>query len=230
MGDFLVRKLLGGPGNGQAVPGDWQDGIQDWIDYDATERHQYGKRVFFHGQDKFTVWVSPLVEQGQFYAIMYWHREMYRGDLVDAQKSLMHETMKSSMNYANVIMLAGYAALFTLWSQSRTDLTPATSLAAGIFLAVSVLSFVGFEVFGMMQRAKFMMSIGKAVSDPDRFEERMRAVQDDQQNLLRRLAPIWKFALTVAVTFALAAFVILLAAMMHGAWLSFLKDSLARVS
>lgn len=81
--------------------------------------------------DRFNVWVAVDIPEPDFQAIMQWHRETYRGDLVSAQKSLLHESISAATNYSNVIMVVGYAGMFTLWTQlSGSDVgkfTPLTS-------------------------------------------------------------------------------------------------------
>jgi hypothetical protein len=155
---------------------------------------------------------------------------MYRGSVIDAQKDMLHEAMSAAQNYTNVIMVVGYAALFTMWSQTKGTFTAGTTLATGVFLALSVFAFVGWEVFGMIVRSKTNIAIARAVADPTQFERRMKSYRDDQQVFMRRFAPIWTAVMSFAVLTGVIAFVILLSGLLHGAWLSFLADSISRVT
>ena len=156
---------------------------------------------------------------------MFFHRENYRGDLVSAQKEMLQHAMSSAKDYANVIMLAGYAALFTMLSQGK-DFTKATSLSAGVLLALSVLCFVGLEVFGMLLRNSSNKAIARAVNDPYRFEQHISNYQESTAELARKMIPFQSAVMWIAITTALIAFLIMLSAMIDGLWLNFLSESI----
>lgn len=219
--DYTLTRLLGGIANGKDVPGDWEL-ISEW-DEPGTERKSiYEKRHFYHGGDRFTVWVAVEVPEPDFQAIMQWHREMYRGDLVAAQKDMLQESMSAATSYTNVIMVAGYAALFALWAQMSGHevgkFTPLTSLAAAVCMSLSVLAFIGWEIFGMTLRSTVNISIAKAVNDPPRFEEHMRGYRERMQGIARKFHSAWIIVVSIAAGFALLAFGIMLSGLLHGAW------------
>lgn len=221
--DFTLSKLMGGIANGKDVPGDWEL-ISEWVEPGTGAKSIYEKRHFYHGGDRFNVWVAVDVPEPDFLAIMHWHREMYRGDLVAAQKEVLRESMAAAASYANVIMVVGYAALFTLWVQMSGDgpgkFTPLTSFVVAIFLSLSVLAFVGWELFGMIVRSKVNIALARAVNDPSEFEENMREHRERMASLMRRFQPAWAAAISIAAGSALAAFAVMLSALLHGAWLA----------
>lgn len=230
MAEIYVPKLLDGVGNGLSVPSRWVDGEQDYQLAGTEHKSTYTLRSYFERDDVYYVWAEKGLGQQAFFTAMFWHRELYRGSLVDAQKDLLHEAMAAAQSYTNVIMVVGYAALFTLWAQTKGNFTMATTLVAGIFLALSVLCFVGWEIFGMIVRSKANIAIGRAVNNPPEFEARMNNFKADQQVFMRRFYPIWIAVIGSAVGTALMGFVIMLCALMHGAWLAFLADSIRRVT
>jgi hypothetical protein len=221
--DYTLTRLLGGIANGKDVPGDWEV-ISEWEEPGTGQKSVYEKRHFYDGGDRLNVWVAVDVPEPDFQAIMRWHREMYRGDLVAAQKDMLHESMAAATNYTNVIMVAGYAALFALWAQMSGQgvgkFTPATSFAAAICMSLSVLAFIGWEVFGMTLRSTVNLSIAKAVNDPSRFEEHMRSYREHMGSIARRFQHAWIIVVSVAAGFALLAFAIMLSGLLHGAWLA----------
>lgn len=231
MAEYRMLKLLGGVGNGLDVPPHWETGQRRKFTVPGTENSSdYESRQYFRHDDVYYTWVAVDITPEQFWGVVFWHFEMERGALVDAQKDLLHTAMTSATHYTNVIMVVGYAALFTLWTQSTENFTVATTLWSGIFLAVSVLFFVGWEVAQMVMRSLFNIRIGRAVSDIDLFRERMRAVNQWQQSFVRRFYPAWTAVIAVAVTMALAAFVMMLSALIHGAWIDFLRESVVKAS
>jgi len=219
--DYTVSKLLGGIANGMDVPGDWEL-ISEWEEPGTGAKSIYDKRHFYDGGDRYTVWVAVDVPDPDFRAIMRWHRELYRGDLVGAQKSLLQESIAAATNYSNVIMVVGYASLFTLLVQMSGSevgkFTPLTSLAAAICLSVSVLAFLGWELFGMVIRSYVNIRLAQAVNDPGQFEARIQNHREQMETLTRRFLPAWIVVIAVAVAFAIAAFVIMLSGMLHAAW------------
>jgi hypothetical protein len=221
--DYTLSKLMGGIANGMDVPGDWEF-ISEWEEPGTGRKSIYEKRHFYYGGDRFDVWVAVEVPEPDFQAIMQWHREMYRGDLVAAQKDVLHESMAAATNYTNVIMVAGYAALFTLWVQMSGDgpgkFTRLTSFAAALSLSISVLAFVGWEIAGMVIRSKVNIALARAVNNPAEFESRVREHREKMSALMRHFQPIWAVVISVAAGGALIAFGIMLSALLHGAWLA----------
>ncbi len=215
--DYTLTRLLGGIANGKDVPGDWEL-ISEW-DEPGTERKSiYEKRHFYHGGDRFTVWVAVEVPEPDFQAIMQWHREMYRGDLVAVQKDVLKESISAATNYTNVIMVVGYAALAALLSNGKGLFTPLTFFTATIFLALSVCAFVVWEIYGMVIRSKSGIALAQAVNDSATFEERIRAHQEDMATTMRRLLPLWVTNVAVAAGCGLVSFAIMLSAYIHAAW------------
>lgn len=223
MTTYEVGKLLGGIANGKDVPVDWSS-IAEWEESGTGAKGIYEVRHFYHGADRFDVWVAVGIPEPDFQAIMWWHREMYRGDLVAAQKELLHESVQAASSYTNVIMVAGFAALFTLWVQMTGPETgkfaPLTSYVAGILLFVSVLSFIGWEVFGMIVRSMVNFELAKAVNDAPRFEAHIRRHREKMATLSRRLLPAWIVVLAIALLFGLASFRVMMSALIHGAWVN----------
>lgn len=221
--DYTLSRLLGGVANGKDVPGDWEL-ISEWEEPGTGAKSIYEKRHFYDGGDRFNVWVAVDVPEPDFQAIMRWHREMYRGDLVSVQKDVLHESMAAATSYTNVIMVAGYAALFALWAQmSGTGpgkFTPLTSFAAAICMSVSVLAFIGWEIFGMTLRATVNNRIAQALNDAPRFEEHMHNYRERMSALALRFQHAWVITVSVAAGSALLAFGIMLSGLLHGAWLA----------
>lgn len=221
--DYTINKLLGGVANGKDVPVDWQS-IAEWEEVGTGRKSIYEVRHFYHGDDRFDVWVAADVPEQDFQAVLWWHREMYRGDLVGAQKELLHESIQAAASYTNVIMVAGYAALFTLWVQMSGDgagkFTPATSFFAAISLFISVLAFVAWEVFSMFLRSYINLEIAKAVNDPQNFEAHIINHREKMADLGRKLQPVWLVVLAVSVLFGLASFGVMMSALFHGLLLS----------
>jgi hypothetical protein len=231
MAELRMLKLVGGLGNGLAVPAHWEGGQEYEYQHPGTDEvSTYSQRQYFHDLDTYYVWVRKELDHPTFLGMMFWHFEMQRGNQVAAQKDLLHTSMTTAMQYTNVVMAVGFAAMFTLWAQTKGTLTPASTLWAGILLALSVLLFIVWEISQMVVRSMLNIRIARAVGDIDRFYEHMRSVGDLQQAITRRYYVPWVAVLAVTIALALGAFVIMLSGMVHGAWLEFLADSLRKAA
>lgn len=221
--EYTLKTLLGGIANGLDAPKEWNS-LSEWCEPGTENTSMYELRSFFLGDDKFSVWTEVSIPERAFQSIMRWHREVYRGDLVDAQKDLLHESFKAAANYTNVMLVAGYAALFAFWVQMRGSdvgqFTPLTSLAAAIFMALSLAAFLSNEVFGMFMRMRSMLSIAQIVDDPSNFFERVRTFQESTATIARRFGTFWTCVVSFAIANALIAAVIMISALLHGAWLA----------
>ena len=79
-----------------------------------------------------------------------------RNDYLIKLASTMFDKSKA---YANLIIMAGYAGFFGLWSITKDSLTPKQVLWSALFILISLSSFVIFETVKMMFNARFMISI-----------------------------------------------------------------------
>lgn len=215
--DYTLTKLLGGIANGNDVPGDW-DLISEWIEPGTGRKSIYDKRHFFQGSDRYTVWVAADVPETDFQAVMYWHREMYRGDIVAVQKDILKESISGAMNYTNLIMVVGYAALAALLSNGKGLFTPVTFFSATIFLAFSAFAFIAWEIYGMVVRSKSGIALASAVNDSETFEAKAKAHQDHMAATMRRLLPLWVTNIALAAGCGLVSFAIMISAYIHAAW------------
>ncbi|NJC50287.1 UNVERIFIED_ORG: hypothetical protein GGR78_003593 [Xanthomonas campestris] len=220
MTEIFSKKLFGGLGNGHDVPSDWE-GRETWRPPGESFFTVYEQRAFWHGGDRIVVWTDIDMPEPMFKMAQWWHREMYRGDLVEAQRTLLRESMAAAASYTNVIMVAGYAALFAFWSQGKEWLTKATLLSSGVAIALSVFMFVGWEVFGMVIRSVANLSIAEAIRNPAEFERRMGVHRDKVGGFTERFRYVWVGVMLITVLSAAAGFLILLSGFVHGLYLRF---------
>ncbi|MBV6786114.1 hypothetical protein ABFU65_11030 [Xanthomonas campestris pv. raphani] len=220
MAEIKTGKLFGGLGNGNDLPDHWI-GQGVWKVPGSELFSIYAPRSFFHGVDRIVVWTDVEMPQDLFEGMQSWHREMYRGDLVEAQRTLVRESMAAAASYTNVIMVAGYAALFAFWSQGKDWLTKPTLLAAGISIAVSVALFVAWELFGMITRSALNLALANAVNRPNEFASRIAAHRDNVGALTERFRYVWFGVVGCAMGSAVLGFGILLSGFVHGLWLHY---------
>ncbi len=78
----------------------------------------------------------------------------------------MAQQYDKASTYSNIIMLAGYAGFFAVWSGSTVDYLGRLRLAAGLFALVSLMIFVCWETFKMVMAARFVRKVMGAAETP----------------------------------------------------------------
>ena len=58
-------------------------------------------------------------------------------------------------HYAQVVMLVGYAGFFTLWTQTRNEMSFWMFASTGALISISLMVFVGFELFKAWSLGRF---------------------------------------------------------------------------
>jgi hypothetical protein len=84
-------------------------------------------------------------------------------EIIDSQIKLASALYDKSMAYTNLIIMAGYAGFFGLWSVTKDNLTPKQVLWSALFMVISLSSFVFFEVAKMIFNSCFVLSKNSAL-------------------------------------------------------------------
>ena len=141
--------------------------------------------------------------------------------VIEAQKELLAHTFSQAQSYTNVILIAGYAGFFAIWTQFGADMTRATRFWSGLLISLSVAGFIAWEVYGMIQRSQAMLGIARAVNDPERFEELMDQQRATEHERAIQVGRAWLFALPFIAGTGFLALSIILSAFIHGLWLTY---------
>jgi len=84
-------------------------------------------------------------------------------EFLDSQIKLASAIFDKAMAYTNLIIMAGYAGFFGLWSITKDNLTPKQVFWSALFLLISGSSFVFFETVKMIFNNIFMLSRNSAL-------------------------------------------------------------------
>lgn len=218
--EFDVPKLLGGVANGQDVPPHWTM-ISEWVVPGIEVRSIYEKRAFIHGADRFLVWTDVTVAEQTFESLMFWHRETHRSELLSLQREFLREGMEAAKNYNQVITAVGFAGLFAIWTQMKAEFTPLTSFAAVLMISIAVVCFVGWEVFGMIVRVRSNLSVAAAMSEDEANPMQLLAEhRQKMRGFVGRYGTASIAVIVAAVGSAAVAGLVMLSAIVHGAWIA----------
>ncbi len=69
--------------------------------------------------------------------------------IVETQIKIVTASCDKAVAYTNVIVVAGYAGFFGLWTLTKAYLSKCQALWAALFMLVSAATFVFFEVYKM---------------------------------------------------------------------------------
>lgn len=117
-----------------------------------------------------------------------------------------------SAAYNNIVLVAGYAGGFTVWSFTRAQLPGKANVAIALALIISLASFVLFEVIKMIAVGIQVMRYAgalKSASDAAEKLKAIKAIDDAHSAVLVGFRWYWVFTLLVAVGGALIALALL---------------------
>lgn len=144
------------------------------------------------------------------------HQEQLERD-VERVKGVLLETQTAAFNsaqaYTNVIIFGGYAALFGIWTLTKDFLSKDQAFLAGLLLGISVLTYVLYEIFCMLFRAKELWRVrGLLAADltpADFLVAHQRLSRSVNFRLLWVVLPIWGVSFAVAVLTGIGAAIVL---------------------
>ncbi len=122
---------------------------------------------------------------------------------VQAALEITNRMQSGHAAYTNLVIAAGYAAYFTLWSTLKGDLPGWLYATSGLLITLSLMIFITWEIMKMIWSAVAFRNIenrlASRVANPE-------AVTKWQQEILafdRRVSRIWIWFLAPTVVFGL---------------------------
>lgn len=131
------------------------------------------------------------------------HHEDARDKLI----RLSAETYSAAANYDNVVIIAGYAAFFTLWAGTSGDLPRVCRLVTVALMGASLLFYISWHMLQMLTRQYHEFkraAVFKFMNSPAKFNSewvKAAQAQDVATNKILRFW-IWLFVPSVALGFA----------------------------
>lgn len=122
--------------------------------------------------------------------------------------------------YSNLIILAGYAGSFSVWALVKDDdiLSPRATAAVGTFLGLSLLVFVTFEIWKMIELSNRGIRVGTILRRKQSAEAFLRELAEfcrsEQEQDLTVSASWWMANVWAAIIFAAPGITILFYSML----------------
>jgi predicted transcriptional regulator len=125
--------------------------------------------------------IQHLAEKAQAEARR--HEEEAIEKILSVQERLVAAVYSSASAYTAVVIFGGYAGFFALWQLTKEHLARWQELSAALLMLLSVLSFVLFEVFKMIESTNGVYRKSAAMTDPENLKH-----PDDLLKVLDELA------------------------------------------
>lgn len=146
----------------------------------------------------------PPVDNGIQQAIKEFAKKQER-EFVEKRKDIMVGILAAQYDkavlYTNLILAAGYAGFFAVWSAMRESLSPTESLVAALGVTLSLTIFILWEI-GIMIYTAF--SLGGyhdllSESDPARFDELVDKKVNRENRGAVAVRRLWLIALFLTI-------------------------------
>ncbi len=137
---------------------------------------------------------------------------MQQSAQLDVVKEIFSAVYGKATSYTNLIIAAGYVGFFTLWGSIKKDLPEWAILWSGAFILISLLIFIGFEIYKMISGSLHMKSMSTQLQNPSIHT--LENIQREERKLALRSAKIWPFTLIPTVVFGMGAGLILLVSLL----------------
>jgi hypothetical protein len=143
---------------------------------------------------------------------------MKNQELWNAQKELLAHSYGHAQAYTTVVLLAGYAGFFAVWTFLKQDLSKGQVFSSGLLIALSLSSYIIWEIYQAFHRSQALLGLNKAVLDPKNFDTLLAEYKKTQQDRTIRLGRIWIFVFGFTVLTGFSAVSILIYAFIDTLW------------
>ncbi|HIF6000393.1 TPA: hypothetical protein ACX3F9_002449 [Vibrio parahaemolyticus] len=133
---------------------------------------------------------------------------MMTNENIATTKEVVAHVYGKANSYSNVIIAAGYVGFFTLWSSLKSDLPQWAILSSGALILLSLMTFIGFELYKMISVSVQMHRVSKRLQRPDMTT--LDEIQRIEQKSALISARVWVFTVIPTVLSGFGAGLILL--------------------
>ncbi|MEP9352913.1 hypothetical protein ABLE93_04855 [Xanthobacter sp. KR7-65] len=133
-------------------------------------------------------------------------------EAIEAIVEIQGKLYERAAAYMNLMLLGGYAGAFTIWSNTANNLSERANIAVGLSLGISISTYIFFEVYKMIVTSFRFIRMRKLVNSdlpPEDFLKRTLALYKREVKPDPAFIPVWMGAVFVALTGAVAAFILL---------------------
>lgn len=138
-------------------------------------------------------------------------------DVIKQLLEVQSQLFDKSSTYTKLVLGLGYGAFFTMWSGGKQNLRPIELMSSAFLMMVSLLLFIGFEIYQTYFLSRLSMDFARAVNSPDVFgalNEYKNAGAKAQERHFR----IWRIVFLATTIPGIMAALILVEAFARSVW------------
>jgi hypothetical protein len=113
--------------------------------------------------------------------------------------------------YTDLILVAGYASFFALWSATKPVLSERLAIAACLSMLISAATFVFFEVYKAIHTSRFMTRNQQLLVEPDprKLQANLKAYEQNEGKQALQFVRVWAVVLAISIPTAVLAVLLL---------------------
>lgn len=132
---------------------------------------------------------------------------------IELKINILTAAYDKSTAYTNFIILAGYAALFSIWANTKDFLPEKASIFIALFTSFSLFIFCAWEFYKMIRNSSLLKKqcqILEKKLQPKQFFEEMQQAEIDVKKSNVRMWYYWYFVITATALFGFGGAIILM--------------------
>jgi len=128
--------------------------------------------------------------------------------VVDLMTEVHGKLIDRSAAYTNLMLLGGYAGIFTIWSGTRANLPPRANVAIAVAIGVSLAVFIGFEIYKMVINGVRILKTQTFLTETiplDQFNHRLEEFKKEEAKSPFGYVKIWITTMIICISAVLVA-------------------------
>ena len=132
--------------------------------------------------------------------------------MFSAQERLFASSFDKARAYGQIVSGIGYAGIFVSWSFTKPFLTKGEIFWSAFLAAISIVTFVLFEVFSSFLTSRAILGLAKAVEQKADFAKALEKHDSEEKRLKIVYAKVWSWVWFLSFSTGVASACVLLGA------------------
>lgn len=128
--------------------------------------------------------------------------EKAKQETIDVLIKIQGAVFEKATAYTNVVILAGYAGILTIWGSLKSEFPVKANIAIALSAGVSLLLFVSWEVYKMIVSSHRMVAVAQLINktmEPNEFSAALKRIQLENDKASVRLIIPWYIFLILTI-------------------------------
>ena len=111
----------------------------------------------------------------------------------EAMASYQERILQAASGYNQIVVLAGYAGFFTIWSAAKDDVPHWLLLTSGLLMGLSLIIYVAWTIYGMTITTQNNVQLLNVIGEgPDGYVARLQATAAEQTTKVAAYMRFWR--------------------------------------